>query len=102
MHQSFASTAPTYWDNGGGGGGGGGGETGLMCSIITFWMSPQCSVSAGIVISNQAHDRVDLKCSQFMQCRPGAKYFEKYSNTLQLLWLINDYNYITITGPVEM
>ena len=34
--------------------------------------------------------------------RPGAKYFEKYSNTLQLLWLINDYNYITITGPVEM
>ena len=34
--------------------------------------------------------------------RPGAKYFEKYSNTLQLLCLINDYNYITITGPVEM
>ena len=37
-----------------------------------------------------------------LECRPGAKYFEKYSNTLQLLWLINDYNYITITGPVEM
>ena len=34
--------------------------------------------------------------------RPGAKYFEKYSNTLQLLKLINYYNYITITGPVEM
>ena len=34
--------------------------------------------------------------------RLGAKYFEKYSNTLQFLWLINDYNYITITGPVEM
>ena len=34
--------------------------------------------------------------------RPGAKDLEKYSNTLQLLWLINDYNYITITGPVEM
>ena len=34
--------------------------------------------------------------------RPEAKYFEKYSNTLQLLWLNNDYNYITITGPVEM
>ena len=34
--------------------------------------------------------------------RPGAKYFEKYLNTLQLLWLINNYNYITITGPVEM
>ena len=32
--------------------------------------------------------------------RPGAKYIEKYSNTLQLLSLINDYNYITITGPV--
>ena len=32
------------------------------------------------------------------------KYIEKYSNTLQLhvLSLINDYNYITITGPVEM
>ena len=35
-------------------------------------------------------------------CRPGAKYIEKYSNTLQLLSLINDYNYITITGLVEM
>ena len=34
--------------------------------------------------------------------RPGAKYIEKYSNTLQLLSLINDYNYITITGPAEM
>ena len=34
--------------------------------------------------------------------RPGAKYIEKYSNTLQLLSLINDYNYITITGLVEM
>ena len=34
--------------------------------------------------------------------RPGAKYIEKYSNTLQLLSMINDYNYITITGPVEM
>ena len=33
---------------------------------------------------------------------PGAKYIEKYSNTLQLLSLINDYNYITITGPAEM
>ena len=38
----------------------------------------------------------------FSLIRPGAKYFEKYSNTLQLLWIINDYNYITITGPVEM
>ena len=34
--------------------------------------------------------------------RPGAKYIEKYSNTFQLLSLINDYNYITIIGPVEM
>ena len=32
----------------------------------------------------------------------GPKYIEKYSNTLQLLSLINDYNYIIITGPVEM
>ena len=38
----------------------------------------------------------------FIPIRPGAKYIEKYSNTLQLLSLINDYNYITITGPVEM
>ena len=30
------------------------------------------------------------------------KYIEKYSNTLHLLSLINDYNYITITGAVEM
>ena len=29
--------------------------------------------------------------------RPGAKYIEKYSNTLQLPSLNNDYNYITIT-----
>ena len=34
--------------------------------------------------------------------RPGAKYIEKNSNTLQLLSLINDYNYITIAGHVEM
>ena len=34
--------------------------------------------------------------------RPRAKYIEKYSNALQLLSLINDYNYITITGPAEM
>ena len=40
-----------------------------------------------------------LNCVSF---RPGAKYIEKYSNTLQLLSLINDYNYITITGPAEM
>ena len=39
---------------------------------------------------------------QSVTSRPGAKYIEKYSNTLQLLSLINDYNYITITGPVEM
>ena len=31
-----------------------------------------------------------------------GQYFEKYSITLQLLWLFIDYNYITITGPVEM
>ena len=41
-------------------------------------------------------------CAIFIPIRPGAKYIEKYSNTLQLLSLINDYNYITITGPVEM
>ena len=27
--------------------------------------------------------------------RPGAKYIEKYSNTLQLLSLINDYTGVT-------
>ena len=41
---------------------------------------------------------------RLLEIRPGAKYIEKYSNPLQLLSLINDYNYnyITITGPVEM
>ena len=34
--------------------------------------------------------------------RPGAQYIEMYSKTLQLLALINDYNYITITGQVEI
>ena len=34
--------------------------------------------------------------------RLGVKYIEKYSNTLQLLSLISDYNYITITGSAEM
>ena len=39
--------------------------------------------------------------------RPGAKYIEKYSNTLQLLSLINDYNYRTcrnvmLTITIEM
>ena len=43
-----------------------------------------------------------LVSSADFSTRPGAKYIEKYSNTLQLLSLINDYNYITITGPVEM
>ena len=33
--------------------------------------------------------------------RPGTKYSEKYSNTLQLLSLINDYNYIAITGRLK-
>ena len=28
--------------------------------------------------------------------RPGAKYIEKYSNTLQLLSLINDFNSIAV------
>ena len=31
--------------------------------------------------------------------RAGVKYFQKYSNTLQLLSVMNDYNYITITRP---
>ena len=34
--------------------------------------------------------------------RPGAEYIEMYSNTLQLLSQIDDYSYITITGPVKM
>ena len=43
-----------------------------------------------------------LRLHQVCPPRPWAKYIEKYSNTLQLLSLINDYNNITITGPVEM
>ena len=38
------------------------------------------------------------------ESRAGVKYFEKYSNTLQYISVMNDYKYITctITGPVEM
>ena len=32
----------------------------------------------------------------------GVKYFEKYSNTYQLLSLMNVYNYITVTRLVKM
>ena len=46
--------------------------------------------------------KANTKYIILISIRPGAKYIEKYSNTLQLLSLINDYNYITITGPVEM
>ena len=48
------------------------------------------------------HFGVKAKENQDREFRPGAKYIEKYSNTLQLLSLINDYNYITITRQVEM
>ena len=47
--------------------------------------------------------RLEWGCySAARESRPGTKYSEKYSNTLQVLSLICDYNYITITGPVEM
>ena len=60
MHQSFASTAPTYGDSGG--------MAELMSGVITFWMSLQCRVNAGIVISHQAHARDDSERSPLMQC----------------------------------
>ena len=53
----------------------------------------------GIFLSHFAY----MSMSRFPNhCRPGAKYIEKYSNTLQLLSLINDYTYITITITLEM
>ena len=44
MHQSFVTTAPppTYGD--------GQGIGGLMCRAVTFWVAPQCRVSAGLVM----------------------------------------------------
>ena len=39
------SPTPTYGD--------GRGMTGSMCGVITFWMSPQCPVSDGIMILRQ-------------------------------------------------
>ena len=65
MHQSFASTPPPTPNEESGG------MAGLMSGIITFWMSPQCRVSVGIVISHQTHDRVDLKYSRLMQWSVG-------------------------------
>ena len=35
-------------------------------------------------------------------CHYSPQASALFSNTFQLLSLINDYNYITITGPVEM
>ena len=54
------------------------------------------------VVVLSGHEIIKLFTTFSCSTRPGAKYIEKYSNTLQLLSLINDYNYIIITGPVEM
>ena len=45
MHQSFVSTAPHLWWWAG--------MAELMSRVITFWMSLQCHVSTGIVISRR-------------------------------------------------
>ena len=46
MRQSFVATAPppTHTD------GDGRGIAGLMCGVVTFWVPPQCRVSAGLVM----------------------------------------------------
>ena len=58
-------------------------------------------------ISKQLNSKCDVQT--LAVDRPGAKYIEKYSNTLQLFTLINDYNYricrnvmITITITLEI
>ena len=70
----------------------------LSCTSVCWCLVVTCLEMA---------DLLALVCDVYLwrkehQIRPGVKYIEKYSNTLQLLSLINDYNYITITGPVEM
>ena len=67
----------------------------------------QPSLSERVIVDGHGchtalHFGVKAKENQDRECRPGAKYIEKYSNTLQLLSLINDYNNITITRQVEM
>ena len=42
-----------------------------------------------------------LFSKQTVETRPGTKYFENYSNTLQLLSLINNCNYVLIIGHME-
>ena len=66
---------------------------GAVCSGSTLFAS---ILNSSVMLGNYLQQMTSA------DNRPGAKYFEKYSNTLQLLSLINDYNYITITGPVEM
>ena len=64
-------------------------DSSIQIAIQEFWSCDQDYIATSTL-------------SDPMHTRPGAKYMEKYSNTLQLLSLINDYNYITITGRVEM
>ena len=45
---------------------------------------------------------LDLEGPWSKLSRSGSKYIEMYLNTSQLLSLINDYDYIINTGPVEM
>ena len=79
----------------------------MLWSINALWEFNEKHVVAGGILKALLAAQFLLKfictkISHIIQFRPGAKYIEKYSNTLQLHSLTNDYNYITITGLLEM
>ena len=51
-------------------------DSSILCDVASFMWYLKCL-------------KHPVKCPQI---RPGAKYIEKYSNALQLLSLINEYN----------
>ena len=59
IHQSFVSTAPSYGDSRG--------IAGVRCWTITFWLSPQCRGSAGVITLGH------LPCWDFLLWRVGQR-----------------------------
>ena len=59
IHQSFESTAPTYGDSRG--------IAGVRCWTITFWLSPLCRRSVGVITLGH------LPCWDFLLSRVGQR-----------------------------
>ena len=59
IHQSFVSTTPIYGDSRG--------IAGVRCWTITFWLSPQCQGSVGVITLGH------LPCWDFLLCRVGQR-----------------------------